>query len=230
MVKDPANGWTHKRINGQTNHMGALLAASVSVAFFHALAPDHWLPFVALAKGSHWNMRRLGVITAVAGLGHVASSLLLGMIGLWAGWAVHRLEGTEAWRGSVAIWLLIGFGVAYALWGLKHAQHHHPHVSVQDVAKAYAARRAWMVFAILVFGPCEPLIPLMFLAYQYGFVAVVLVSLSFSLITVGLIVGQSCLGYAGVRVIHAPWVERYAHAIGGLVIILVAVFVLLTGI
>ena len=208
--------------------MTALLVAAVSVAFFHALAPDHWVPFVALAKGSRWSMERLGLITTLAGVGHVASSLVLGVIGLWAGWAVHQLEGTEAWRGSVAIWLLIGFGVAYALWGLKHAQHHHPHVSVQEIATAYATKRAWMLFAILVFGPCEPLIPLMFLAYQYGFLIVVSVSLVFSLVTIGMIVGQSCLSYAGVRLINAPWLERYAHAMGGLVIVLTALLVLFT--
>jgi hypothetical protein len=206
-----------------------LLISAVSVAFFHALAPDHWVPFVALAKASRWPMRRLAVIATLAGLGHVLSSLLLGLIGLWAGFIVHRLEGAEAWRGAVGLWLLIGFGVAYALWGFKHAQHHHPHVSVQEVAKAYAARRVWMLMAILVFGPCEPLIPLMFVASQQGLPAVWALSAVFSVVTVGMVVGQSCLSYAGVRLISAPWMERYAHALAGLVIILTALFVLATG-
>jgi len=209
--------------------MGPLITAAVSVAFLHALAPDHWLPFVALAKSSRWRMRQVAFVTTVAGLGHVVSSLLLGLLGLWAGWAVHQMEGTDVWRGRVAIWLLIGFGVAYALWGLKHAQHHHPHVSVQEVAKAYATKRIWMLFAIMVFGPCEPLIPLMFLAYQHGVAAVVWVSLVFSLMTVAMVVGQSCLSFAGLRLVHVPWMERYAHAIAGLVIVLTAGFVLLNG-
>jgi hypothetical protein len=69
--------------------MTALLVSAVSVAFFHSLAPDHWLPFVALAKGSRWTMGRLGWVTFLAGIGHVASSLLLGFLGLWAGLAIH---------------------------------------------------------------------------------------------------------------------------------------------
>ena len=81
-----------------------LFVSAVSVAFFHSLAPDHWLPFVALARGAKWPMRRLGFVTTLAGIGHVASSLLLGMLGLWAGWAVHRLEGAESWRGSATMW------------------------------------------------------------------------------------------------------------------------------
>lgn len=210
--------------------MAPLIMAAGSVAFFHALAPDHWLPFVALAKSSHWSQAKLSWITTLAGVGHVASSLLLGFIGLWAGLAVHRLQGIEAWRGEVGIWLLIGFGVAYALWGLKHAQHAHPHISVEDAVKAYAVRRMWMLFAIMVFGPCEPLIPLMFLASQHGMATVWAISAVFSVVTVGMVVGQSCLSYAGARLINAPWMERYAHALAGVVIVLTAVFVLLSGI
>jgi hypothetical protein len=93
----------------------------------------------------------------------------------------------------------------------------------------YAAKRMWMLIAILVFGPCEPLIPLMFLAYERGMAAVGVVSLVFSLVTVAMIVGQSCLVYAGVGVVRAGWVERYAHALAGLVIVLTAVAVLLSG-
>ena len=128
------------------------------------------------------------------------------------------------------IWLLIGFGLAYAVWGLKHAQHHHPHVTVQDAVKVYAARKVWMLIAILVFGPCEPLIPLMFLTYKHGMDAVMLVSVVFSLVTIGMVVGQSCLTYAGVRLLHSEWMERYAHALAGLVIVLTALFVWVVGI
>ena len=207
--------------------MTTLLVSAVSVAFFHALAPDHWMPFVALAQGSRWSTARLAWVTTLAGLGHVASSLLLGCLGLWAGVAIHRLRGVEAWRGSVGLWLLIGFGVAYAVWGFKHAQHHHPHVSVQDVARLYATRRLWMLVAIVVFGPCEPLIPLMFVASQQGMSAVWALSAVFSLVTVAMVVGQSTLSYAGVRLITSPWMERYAHALTGAAILLTAVFVLL---
>src|SRR5262245_50299455 len=101
--------------------MGPLLIAAVSVAFFHSMAPDHWLPFVALAKSSRWSTQKLTWVTMLAGTAHVLSSLLLGLIGLWAGLVIHHLQGAEAWRGSVGVWLLIGFGVSYALWGLKHA-------------------------------------------------------------------------------------------------------------
>ncbi|MBI4343051.1 MAG: hypothetical protein HY599_06760 [Candidatus Omnitrophica bacterium] len=210
--------------------MGALVVSAVSVAFFHSLAPDHWLPFVALAKSSRWSMAKLGWVALFAGIGHVASSLLLGFIGLWAGLAIHHFKGIEAWRGSLGVWLLIGFGVAYILWGLKHAQHHHPHISVEEAVKVYAVRRMWMLFAIMVFGPCEPLIPLMFVASERGMPTVWAIGGMFSVVTVAMVVGQSCLSYAGVRLISAPWMERYAHALTGLAILLTALFVMVAGV
>ena len=96
--------------------------------------------------------------------------------------------------------------------------------------RANAPRRVWLLVAVLVFGPCEPLIPLMFLAYKEGMAAVWIVALVFSVVTVAMVVGQSCLTYAGVQLVRAAWMERYAHAISGLVIVLTAIAVLTFGI
>jgi len=210
--------------------MLTLTISAISVAFFHALAPDHWMPFVAMAKGSRWPMKKLVWISTLAGIGHVTTSLLLGLLGLWAGLALHRMKGTEVWRENAGIWLLIGFGVAYALWGFKHAQHHHPHISVEEAVKTYAKRRVWMLVAIIAFGPCEPLIPLMFLAANKGIPTVLAISLVFSVVTVAMVVGQSCLSYSGVRLIKAPWMDQYAHAMAGVAIVVTAIAVMVIGI
>lgn len=47
----------------------------------------------------------------------------------------------------------------------------------------------------------------------------------FSVVTIAMVVGQSLLSYAGARLIRAPWMERYAHALAGLVIVLTAALV-----
>lgn len=111
----------------------SMLVAAVGVAFVHtALGPDHYLPFVALSRARNWTMRRTLAITAACGVGHVLSSLLLGGIGIAAGFALGKLEATESHRGAIAAWLLFGIGIAYALWGvrqaLRHAHHHHHHL------------------------------------------------------------------------------------------------------
>ena len=36
----------------------ALVAAAISIGSIHTLAPDHWVPFAALARAQRWSARR----------------------------------------------------------------------------------------------------------------------------------------------------------------------------
>ncbi|MCI0407221.1 MAG: hypothetical protein L0191_01440, partial [Acidobacteria bacterium] len=152
-----------------------LVSSAASVAFVHALAPDHWMPFVMIGRAQQWSRARLIGVSLLGSLGHIGSSLFLGAAGILAGAALISLEGFEASRGQGAILLLIGFGVAYAVWGLKHAgeHHHHHHALAIDEARRRTIT-VWSLVAIIVLGPCEPLIPLLFLATKFGWSGLVL--------------------------------------------------------
>ncbi|HVX12816.1 MAG TPA: hypothetical protein VHC22_16660 [Pirellulales bacterium] len=107
--------------------LGALSTAAVSLAFVHTLlGPDHYIPFVAMSRVGNWSRRKTFFITLLCGLAHVGSSVLLGFVGLALGLIVFQLE-IEEQRGNVAGWLLIAFGIAYSVWGLKHALRRRPH-------------------------------------------------------------------------------------------------------
>jgi nickel/cobalt exporter len=99
-----------------------VITAAVAIAALHtALGPDHYLPFVMLARARRWSRRRTLSITAACGLGHVLSSVVLGLVGTGFGAALGVVEGVEAWRGTIAAWGLLAFGAAYAAWGIRHA-------------------------------------------------------------------------------------------------------------
>jgi hypothetical protein len=198
-----------------------LIIATVSIAVVHAFAPDHWLPFVMIGKAQKWSKPKLSFVAFVSGLGHVGSSIILGAIGILAGVASIKLQGVEATRGEIGIYLLIGFGIAYALWGLKHARHHHHHSSELSTKKVVTF---WTLFAVFVLGPCEPLIPLMFLGTAYGWSGIATVSIMFGLVTLIMMVGQSLLGYAGIQLIKHDFAEKFSHALAGSVIVLTGVF------
>ena len=206
-----------------------LLVSTASIAFFHALAPDHWMPFAAMAKAQKWSHQKLLGITFIAGVGHVGISILVGMIGIVLGFSLSRLKGIEGYRGEIVLWLLIGFGVAYMIWGLKSAkQHRHSHVDEKELrAKTMAV---WTMFAIIILGPCEPIIPLVFLGYTYGYAGIVGVSIVFSIITLIMMLSQSFLALKGIQLIKHDIAERYAHAFAGLVIALTGIFVMALGI
>jgi cadmium resistance protein CadD (predicted permease) len=81
-----------------------------------------------------------------------------------------------------------------------------------------------------VLGPCEPLVPLAFLGYNYGWSGVITVSIIFSTVTIIMMLAQSLLAFMGIQLIKSNMLERYSHAFAGLVIVLTGVFVMLAGI
>ncbi|HHQ47795.1 MAG TPA: hypothetical protein ENK19_02820, partial [Acidobacteria bacterium] len=82
-----------------------MIAAAIGVAAAHTvLGPDHYLPFVMLARARNWSRRRTLVVTILCGLGHVGSSIVLGGLGVAAGVALSHLRGVEGLRGGIAAW------------------------------------------------------------------------------------------------------------------------------
>ncbi len=229
--------------------LAALVLAAASLGLVHTLiGPDHYLPFIAMSGARRWSRRKTLVITFLCGLGHVLSSVVLGFIGVVLGVAVTRLEGMESTRGEIAAWLMIAFGLVYFLWGLKRALRNQPHahshdhrqgvhnhahihggdhVHVHDHAPAptEAGEKAnitpWILFTIFVFGPCEPLIPLLiYPAAKFGIPAAVLVAAVFSAATIGTMLAVVGLGSLGLRLARWRSLERYMHAAAGAMIFL----------
>ena len=218
-----------------------LLLAAAGIAFTHTLlGPDHYIPFLMLARANHWGRRRTLLITTLCGIGHVASSILLGVIGIGAGVAATRLGMIESVRGDWAAWALIAFGFAYGAWGVRHAirrkrglepheheghahlhagggGHHHHHPREIDASRPNVT--FWTLFAIFVLGPCEPLIPLLILPASRGRWDLMWgTALLFGAITVTTMVILTLAGAAGLERIPTARVERWSHAMAGAVI------------
>ena len=221
-----------------SNEIWILAGTAAALGFFHTLiGPDHYLPFIAMAKARQWPLRKTLAIAFFSGLGHVMSSVLLGFIGLALGLAVNRLEATESWRGNAAAWLFIGFGFAYLIWGLhrafKNKPHHHAHAHADGAVhdhlhqhesehvhvherKEKANITPWILFTLFVFGPCEPLIPLiMYPAAKHSLAGVVLVAGGFAVATIATMLTIISLSTWGLSFVRLGRLERYAHAMAG---------------
>ena len=106
--------------------------SAAAIAFAHTLlGPDHYLPFVAMARARGWGLARTLRITLLCGAGHLAGSVVLGLAGIALGIQLTSLTALEGIRGSLAAWLLIGFGLAYTAWGLRQAQRNRRHADEQ---------------------------------------------------------------------------------------------------
>ena len=220
-----------------------LIITAASIGFFHTIfGPDHYLPFIMMSWARKWSLTKTTVITVLCGLGHIGSSVVLGMIGVALGIAVGKLEFVESIRGNLAAWLLIGFGLAYTIWGIKRAyknkphthshihldtsEHSHEHTHQQEHTHVHNSKPAvsitpWALFVIFVFGPCEPLIPiLMYPAAKNSFVGLLIVTAVFGTITIATMLGIVLLSVAGVSFLPLNKMQRFSHAIGGITICL----------
>lgn len=206
-----------------------LLISTASVAFLHALAPDHWMPFAAIAKAQKWPRLKLLAITFISGIVHMGISIIFSIIALVLGFSVSKLKSIEGHRAEIALWLLIGFGFAYTIWGIKKAKEK-KHKDIEEERQKADTVAVWTIFAVIVLGPCEPFIPIILLGYNYGYLGIISVSIIFSLVTIAMMMMQSLLAFKGIALIKNDVLERYAHAFAGLVIVLTGIFVILVGI
>jgi len=233
-------------VSGET---ATLALAALGVGVVHTLlGPDHYLPFIALARSRGWTRRRTLAVTLACGVGHVAGSVLLGALGLALGWALADVAWWEAARGGLAGWLLLAFGLAYFAWGLRRAlrnrphshvhahedgtvhrhehrhlaEHAHPHEARSGPGgrRLFAGATAWTLFVVFVLGPCEPLVPLLMYPAAGGSAAgVALVVALFAAATLATMTLLVLAGRRGLARLPAGRWERWGHAAAGLIIV-----------
>jgi sulfite exporter TauE/SafE len=235
-----------------TSGLAILLVTAASIGFFHTLfGPDHYLPFIVMARARKWSPAKTAWITFLCGIGHIGSSVVLGIIGIAMGIAVKQLELVESFRGNLAAWALIAFGLVYFVWGLRRAwrnkpHHHihahmdgnphvHEHIHTEEHLHIHSRENAvnltpWVLFTIFLFGPCEPLIPiLMYPAAQDSIYGLVLVTVVFGSVTILTMLGVVLATTMGVALLPMKHLERYNHALAGATIFLCGISIQFLG-
>ncbi|MFO8086966.1 MAG: hypothetical protein R6T91_04045 [Bacteroidales bacterium] len=209
-----------------------LIGTAASLGFLHTiLGPDHYIPFLAISRARGWSIRKTVAITGICGLAHVGSSVVIGIIGLRLSYRLTSLEAFEAFRGTITAWLIIAFGLAYMAWGIKRAvakrnknkvmENLESPSAQQTAKKSYKQLVPWMLFIVFLFGPCEPLIPiLMFPAANINTISIVLVAGVFGLVTIATMITLVVLPLYGVQKVKIPGLQIYGHALAGSLILL----------
>ena len=99
-----------------------ITSSAASLGFFHTiLGPDHYLPFVAMARTNGWNGYKTAGYVALCGLSHVLGTILIGLLALGLGFALFKIENFQSIRGNFAGWFLLFIGAIYFIWGINLA-------------------------------------------------------------------------------------------------------------
>ena len=79
-----------------TKEILVLCATAASIGFIHTIfGPDHYLPFIVMSKARKWSMFKTIWVTILCGIGHVSSSVILGIIGISLGIGLTKISGSS---------------------------------------------------------------------------------------------------------------------------------------
>jgi nickel/cobalt exporter len=208
-----------------------LAIGAVTLGSLHTIAPDHWVPFAALSRAQGWSRRRTVQITALCGFGHVTVSVLFGVLALFFGLEMLHVVGQR--MQAIAGLLLIGFGLVYAVLGLRraagerfHGHHHHHYDHVHEPSKM----TPWALFLLFSADPCVAVVPILFAAAPLGALRTTFVVCAYEVATIATMIVLVLPARAAVNHLRAPWIAKYGDAAAGAIIAMVGVLVTALGI
>lgn len=213
-----------------------LVFAAATVGALHTMAPDHWMPFAALARTRGWTPWRTARTTILCGVGHVTVSATLGIAALYLGLGMMHMIGGRL--EGMATWLLMAFGTIYMIWGLRrsfrrdpmavlHAHDHHHGHGHNDHDHGLTE---WSLFVLFSLDPCVALIPMIIAAAGAGWTSVLMTVLAYEVATIGTMVVLATTAHLGARTLRAAWIDRYGDVAAGALIVFVGAAMMALGI
>jgi nickel/cobalt exporter len=217
----------------------SIIATGFGVAFLHAAIPTHWLPFVLAGRGQHWGHGKTLAVTTVAGLGHIAFTIVLGILVVWLGIETSRLTGEvfPFLAGGVLFLFGLYYLARYARDG-GHGHHHwfgHGHGHGDDQSHEHAGHRhphsrrsahresdravILGLFAALTFSPCEGFLPIYLSGISYGWQGFLVLSAVLALATLAGMVMFTWISLTGLKHIRFEALEKYESVLLGCLLI-----------
>ena len=218
-----------------------------TVAFFHAAIPTHWLPFVLVARARDWTRGKTLAVSALAGLGHVLLTSLIGLVIAWFGF--HAEDVFPKMAGAVL--LLIGAFYFWRHWSGRGVLHHHPpggrhrasahcgherdHSHWDDElgqSELVSAKSGdWTaisgLFMMLTLSPCEGFLPVYVSGIQFGWRGFVVLSVILALGTLAGMLIFTWLTLVGLERVRIQKFERYEAAMLGTIFSVLGIMMLL---
>jgi hypothetical protein len=196
--------------------------------------PDHWMPLATVGRTRRWSLPRVARVSGLAGVGHVALSVLLGAVVIAIG--LQFRHSIESAQGAIVGGLLIVTGVAFLV--LQARGHHHGHSHGHghghgdhdhEHGDHDHHHRGGALSVLVPFGaaasPDLTILPVFLAATTAGTVTAVGTVLVFAASTIAtFVVLTVVVAAAGYRV-RGEWLERHGNAVTGGVLIVIGALV-----
>ena len=218
----------------------ALLLAAGGVGLGHAVLPDHWLPLAVVGRTRRYSLARVARLSTLAGLTHVAVSVVLGgvivVVGLQFRGRVASVQSTIVGGllvGTAILLLLleaVGRGHRHAPGDLTHEHgRSHPHSHSPSPARAEGQSRSLIPFMVSFGAAASPdltILPVFLAATAAGVGAAVGSVLVFAVVTVATVVVLTIAATIGGYQLRGRWLEKSGNLLTAVLLLLLGVLVL----
>jgi len=198
-----------------------IIMGSLALSVIHATIPNHWLPLVVIGRTERWSQRTTLSVTAIAGVAHTASTIIIGLL---VGWLGYELSSRKAFFvGFVAPLILMTLGVIYLIMDLRgHHHHHHHEPSTPQATSSKPALISSLVVAMF-FSPCLEIEAYYFTAGALGWFGIAAVSVVYFVVTVLGMLLLVELGRRGMEKLRWHFLEHHEKAVTGAILMVLGI-------
>ena len=197
-----------------------IFLGSLALSVVHFLIPNHWMPIVVMARTERWDQGRSLRIAALAGFSHTASSIIIGVAVGALGLKLTEVSKTAMELVAPVIFLI--FGIMYILAGIRDniRDHKHRHIHLGEATKKKTRAAVTAIVIAMFFSPCMEIDTYFFNASLAGWQGILIVLVTYLLVTVAGIILMVRLGLKGVEAVKLQFLEQYEKHIMGFILIL----------
>jgi nickel/cobalt transporter (NicO) family protein len=199
--------------------MWQIFLGSFVLGSIHALIPNHWIPLIAISKAEKWTNKEALFVTFITGFSHTISTIIIGVI---VGFAGIKLSESYSYITKIAApIILLSIGIIYLLIDLK-SSHHHFENDGQTIKNKKSKLAIILSLCIaMFFTPCIEIEAFYFQAGTYGWAGIWIVSVVYTVLTVGVMMLLVYLGMQGMKNFRSHFLEHHEKRITGMVLIAV---------
>jgi hypothetical protein len=177
------------------------------------MIPNHWLPILAMGKKENWSLSETLKVTAISGLSHVASTLLIGWSLAFFGWEMSREFRLVSLVAAPAILILIGVVFIY-----RHHRHKHFHVADQQHQNSKLKMIGTLSLAMFL-SPCLEIEAYFLAAGSAGLWWVAVLSAIYFFVTLVGMISWVAIAFRGLNKLNWHALEHRAGIITGATLI-----------
>ena len=195
-----------------------IIIGSLFISLLQAVIRNHWLPVQDNGKKQGWSLAETTRITFIAGIAHVISTIIIGiLLGLIGGELTEHIEDFTRIIGS-SILILIGL-----YFVRQHYTHHHFHLQKEKLEKKNKTSVILALVIAMFLSPCMEIEAYFLLAGTRGWHVMAGIAIMYSIITIAGMLIWIRVVYKGLLKMNWHKWEHNAGIITGLILIITGI-------